>query len=285
MRKRMLPGLALVLLVLLSSCNPFTTNLYSGIDKFKNPDLTDASALLDASDEPQFYENLKNDPAAKQQVLETLQEVLDDPNADDQTKQEAALMMTDVHLKTSDTEETMSNLNSVVSDAVSGEDVFAGSGEDDGPEVFFRSLFGEPPAGVPFTEYKAQVVIQLNAFLSAAVPLQQYGETLEVTGTSPPGTNDGDNATKALMAGMTRTLVYYIDSSKQVDDLAAYLATPSNPDGSAPARQFDYKNEMPDYNGPEDMLKDPADPDNPSKDGLVEVVTFGGIDLDMFGGE
>ncbi|MBF9015691.1 hypothetical protein [Oceanispirochaeta sp. M2] len=283
MNKRMLPGLVLVLLIVLSGCNTFTTNLYSGIDNFKNPDLTNADDLLDAADEPQFYENLKNDPAAKAQVLETLQSVLDDPDASDEKKQEAALMMTDVHLKTTNTEDTMSNLNSLVGDAVSGEDVFEGSG--DGPETFFRAIFGEPPAAISFADYKAAVTIQLNGFLAAAEPLQHYGETLEVTGTSPPGTNDGDNATKALMAGMTRTLVYYIDASTEaarVDILASYLATPKNPDGSIPYTITYREGEggIPDFNGPSDMLVDPADPTNPDKDGLVEVVAFGGLDLD-----
>ena len=281
MSKKLMPGMILVLLVVLSGCNPFTTNLYSGIDNFKNPDLSSADDVLDASDEPQFYENLKDDPAAKQQVLDTLQDVLDDPDADSEQQQEAALMIADVHLKTSDTSDTMSNLNSLVGDAVSGEEVFNSDG--DGPEVFFRAIFGEPPAGVPKATYKAGVIIQLNAFLSAAEPLQYYGETLEVTGASPPGTNDGDNATKALMAGMTRTLVYYINAgttAAKVDILAEYLATPKNADGTVPY-SIDYGVDgIPDYDGPSDMLADPADPSNPDKDGLKEVVAFGGLDLD-----
>jgi len=274
--------LPLLLLFLLSGCNPFTTNLYSSFDKFKNPDLTDADALLDAADEPQFYENLKNDPEAKAQVLATLSEVYNDPAEDPDKKQEAALMAANVYLKTSDTEEVMSNLNSLVGDAVSGEDVFGGSSDTDGPEVFFRAIFGEPPADVPTATYKAQVLIQLSAFRDSAEPLQIYGENLEVTHASPPGTNDGDNATKALMAGMTRTLLYYIDkptAAEKMDVLATYLSTKKDSDGNVPYT-ISYKAEMPDYDGPNDMLRDPADPTNLAKDGLITVVEFGGLDLD-----
>jgi len=274
----MLPGLILVLLVLLSGCNPFTTNLYSGIDKFKNPDLTDADALLDAADEPQFYENLKDDPAAKQQVLDTLQDVLDDPDATEETKQEAALMMTDVHLKTSETQETMSNLNTVVSDAVDGNVTFDAA--DGGPEVFFRTLFGEPPATsvMSFTEYKALVTLQLNGFLGAVESLEAYGEGIQA-GYPIPDVNHGDNATKALMSGMTRTLVYYISASSQaakVDLLATYLATPKNGD-TLPARGFEYDIDMDaQFTTASDMLIDPVT----GEDGLIAVVELGGIDLD-----
>jgi hypothetical protein len=280
-RKSLYPGLFLALLFVLSSCNPFTTNIYSGLDKFKNPDLTDANALLDSSDEPQFYENLKDDPEAKALVLKTLAEVYNDPTAPDEKQQEAALMAADVYLKTSDTEDVMSNLNSLVGDAVSGEDVFSGDTGDDGPEVFFRAIFGEPPVGVPQATYKATVVIQLAAFRESAEPLQIYGEKLEETGVSPPGTIDGDNATKALMAGMTRTLMHYIDAgtpAAKLDILATYLSTPKDVDGNVPG--ISYVSGMPDYDGPNDMLVDPADPGNTDKDGLQTVVSFGGLDLD-----
>jgi hypothetical protein len=282
--KRSLTGLILVLLFILGSCNPFTTNLYSSFDVFENPDLTDANAVLEASDEPQFYENLANDPEAKAQVLETLAEVYNDPDASDEKQQEAALMSADVYLKTSDTQAVMSNLNSLVSDAVSGEDVFSGESESDGPEVFYRSIFGEPPTDVAKASYKAAVIIRLTAFRDSAVPLQVYGEKLEETNSSPPDTNDGDNATKALMAGMTRTLLYYIDESTaedKLDILAEYLSTPEDSDGNVlPA--ITYVGGMPEYDGPNDMLLDPDDPTNPAKDGLQTVVSFGGLDLDSF---
>lgn len=279
MTKKMLPVMILALLMVLSSCNPFTTNLYSSFDKFKNPDLSDANELLDAADEPQFYENLKDDPDAKAQVLDTLQDVLDDSSASDEKKQEAALMMMDVHLKTSDTEEVLVNLNSVVVDAMSGEVEMDGA---DGPETIFRTIFGEPPS--PYSSaYKALVVIQLSAFLEAAEPLEEYGEILQVTGSSPPGTNDGDNATKALMAGMTRTLVYYIDAgttAAKIAILAEYLATPKAADGSVPytITYDDPGSALDAIEGPADMLVDPA---NPTEDGLVTVVELA-IDLDSF---
>jgi hypothetical protein len=279
MTKRMLPGLILALLVVLSSCNPFTTNLYSSFDKFKNPDLSDANELLDASDEPQFYENLKDDPDAKAQVLDTLQDVLDDADASDTKKQEAALMMMDVHLKTSETEETLTSMNSLIVDAMSGEVDLESAGS--GPEAIFRTIFGEPPSPYSST-YKALVVMQLTAFNEAAAPLEAYGDIIQVTGQSPPGTNDGDNATKALMAGMTRTLVHYIDAgtkAAKINILAEYLSTPKDPDGTVPytITYDDPLNALDAIEGPSDMLLNP----DTGGDGLVTVVELA-IDLDSF---
>jgi hypothetical protein len=273
MSKRFGMAFSLILLFLLSSCNPFTTNLYSSFDKFQNPDLTDVDEILAASDEPQFYENLANDPDAKAQVLATLSDVYNDPDASEEKRQDAAIMAADVYLKTSDTEEVMSNLNSLVGDAVSGEDVFSGSGDSDGPEVFFRSLFGEPPEDIPFATYKATVVMRLDAFKDSAAPLEAYGETRESGAPIPIGLNTGDTATKALMAGITRTIIYYLGGSDPVDDLATYLATPKV-DGDLPDG-LDYASTPPDYDGPSDMLVNPLT----GSTGLVTVVNDG-LDLD-----
>jgi len=276
MSKKVLQGLLLSLLFILTSCNPFTTNLYSGIDKFKNPDLSDADALLSVSDEPQFYENLKDDPEAKAQVLETLQELLDDPDASEEKKQEAALMITDVYLKTTETDEIMSNLNTVVGDAVDGEVDFDSG--DGGPEVFFRTLFGEPPSPKS-ASYKELVIMQLGGFLGAVEALEAYGENLQAGYPVPKDVNHGDNATKALMSGMTRSLVYYIDATPQsarINLLADYLATPKV-NGVLPARGFEYTIDMDaEFDSPSDLLIDPVT----GEDGLQTVVELGGIDLD-----
>ena len=279
MKKRIFPGLLTVLILLvLTGCNPFTTNLYSGIDKYKQPDLNDVDALLDDMDEPQFYENLNEEE--KQQVLDTLEEVYSDPTAPTEKQQEAALMAVDVHLKTSDTEETMTNFNSLVGDAVEGEDI----PDVSAPEELFRELFGEPPAGMTEAQrvtYRDEVVKpQLVAFYSVCDPLEAYGQTLKAGIPAPPETNAGDTATKALMGGMTRTMLYYIDDPAPIDVLSDYLSRPAAEVTPSPVV---YKPEMPDFDGPSDMLVDPADS---SRDGLKYVVEDGLGDIDeLFGGD
>jgi len=276
MSKRVFQGFLLILLFMMAGCNPFTTNLYSGIDQYKNPSLTDANALLDASDEPQFYESLKNDPDAKAQVLQTLADVYNDPAADHEKQQEAALMAASVHLKTSDTEEVMSNLNSLVGDAVSGEEVYKGDTSGDGPEVFFRTVFGEPPASsvMSFSDYKALVKIRLTAFKEAAKPLEVYGETRDAGVPIPSTLNKGDTATKALMAGMTRTIIYYLGGTDPIDTLADYLATPKDSSGNLPPG-LTYATEPGSFDGPTDMLVNPVT----GSKGLVTVVNDG-LDID-----
>ncbi len=273
MKRNFLPVMIPVLLMVLSGCNPFTTNVFSSFDKYDMPSLTDADELISAMYDDQFYENLSD--SEKETVLETLEDVYSDSSEDVEERQNAAVMAADVHLKTSDTEEVMESLNSLVADAANGEEVYS---EEDGdqPEVFFRTLFGEPPSGVSKSAYKAEVLIKLNAFYEAAAPLEAYGETLEAGASAPPGVNEGDTATKALMAGNTRAIIYYQDPAvpDPMDALADYLATPRDSDGNLPAG-LTYVGTMPDFDEPTDIL---VNPDSGST-GLKTVVNAG-LDID-----
>ncbi len=266
MKKKLVLGL--VLLVLLVSCNPFTTNIFSGIDKMKMPDPTNVNDLLSVSSEPQFYENLASDSAEKEIVIQTLNTVANDTSADPEVRQEAALMLADVYLKTTTgTDETLSNLNSVVGDAIEGN---LDSYDLNNPETLLRMLFGEPPGGVYSATYKAALVLQLNAFLGAADSLQSYGELLEAGYPVPPDTNSGDTATKALMAGIVRTIVYYENSANSIDSLAEYLATPKD---SAAALSY---TGLPAFSNPSEVLVDPVT----SSTGLNSVIEASGLVID-----
>jgi hypothetical protein len=278
MKKGFLPVLIPAVLMILSGCNPFTTNVFSSFDKYEMPSLTDADDLIGARNDDDFYDNRKDNPEDKATVLETLADVYMDSSEDVEDQQYAAVMAADVHLKTSDTEEVMESLNSLVADAASGEEVY---NEDDGdqPEVFFRTLFGEPPSGVSTSTYKAQVLIQLDAFYEAATPLEVYGETREAGAPIPPDINAGDTATKALMAGNTRAIIFYQDSATPMDDLAEYLATPKDASGNLPPG-LNYVGTMPDFDQPTDILINP-DPASPryGSTGLKTVVNDG-LDID-----
>ncbi len=211
MKKKLVLGQSLLLLVLLVSCNPFSMNIFSGIDNMEMPDLTSTSDLLSVADEPQFYENLSNDPDAKAQVISTLEDAMYN-STDTTTQQEAALMLADVHLKTSGSDETLSNLNSVIGDALDGEEVF----DPDNPETLLDAIFDDSLS-------QAEIAEQLQAFYDAATALETYGNTLE-DNDPPNDTNSGDAATKALISGAAK---FIIDSGNTVDDVAAYVATGS----------------------------------------------------------
>ncbi len=218
----------LLVILFMAGCNPFTTNIYSGFDKYKMPDLGDVDDVLSAAHDASFYENLEDDEDAKAEVLETLEDTYNDPDVDDETRQEAALMAVDVHLKTSNTEDTMTNFNDLISDAANGEEVYD---EDDGPEILFKSLFGDPPypEGTPVTDskrvdYTANVRVQLQAFLYSVEPLEAYGAILKSGAPAPPDTNRGDTSTKALMSGLVRFICYSLDSDNDNSGSGEYVA-------------------------------------------------------------
>ena len=250
MKTRAMGGiLAGVLLFVLSGCNPFTTNIFSSIDPYQMPDLGDAGEILDAANDPDFYENLSEDETAKQEVLDTLQDVLDDPNADDETKQEVALVMADVFLKTADTDETLDNFNDLISEAANDSSAMEEK-VSGGPDILFKSLFGDPPYGADTAitdparvAYTELVSTQLEAFLLCIPSLEIYGNYYN-QGIVPIDSNAGDTATKALMAGLTRYLCYMLDSDNDnstasadgyvsgieagdIITLAAFLADPA----------------------------------------------------------
>ncbi len=284
MKKTFIGGIsAVLLLMLLTGCNPFTTNIYASFDTYKMPDLGDVDEVLDAADDPDFYENLADDPEAKQEVLDTLEETYNDPDEDEETRQEAALMAADVYLKTADTDETLDNFNDLISDAANGEDVFDSEGGD-GPDILFKSLFGDPPyaAGTPATDpayvaYRALVEVQLDAFLKAIPALEVYGNNVNSGIPVPPDSNAGDTATKALMAGLTRYLTYMLDAdgdnssasdagyvsgieAGDVDLLADFLADPEP--GATLDGQYNRELSVPDgVDEIEFFLTDPVDDD------------------------
>lgn len=295
MAKKILPISVLVLvLLLLTGCNPFLTNIYSGIDKYKMPDLGDVDDLLDASDDDAFYDKLEDDPEAKEEVLETLEETYTDDSVDDETRQEAALMAADVHLKTSNTEDVMDNFNDLVSDAASMDDSeFKDSYNMDTPEGLFKSLFGDPPyeSGTAVNDpdrvaYYNIVWVQLEAFILAVEPLESYGLLLKAGAPTPPDVNAGDTATKALMAGLTRFITYSLDvdgdsstessyisgiEKEDIDKMAYYLADPDD----VPLvynRQPENSSDEEDVNF---YLRDPVDPAGEDSDGLYHAVNAG----------
>ena len=139
MRKGLFQGLTLVFVLLfLTGCNPFTTNIFSGIDEYVMPDLGDVDELLGSADDPAFYDNLKDDSSKKDKVLSTLTDSYTDTSVDDETRMESALMAADVHLKTSGTEDTMDNFNQLISDAASMETAeFESTYSMDGAEGVF----------------------------------------------------------------------------------------------------------------------------------------------------
>lgn len=295
MAKKILHVSILVLgLFLLSSCNPFLTNIYSSIDKYKMPDLGNVDDLLDSVNDDAFYDNLEDDPDAKAEVLETLKDSYTDESEDDETRQEAAVMAADVYLKTSNTEDVLDNFNDLVSDAASMDDgEFEAAYNMDTPEGLFKSLFGNPPyeSGTTVDDpdrvaYYNLVWAQLEAFILAVEPLESYGLLLKAGAPTPPDVNTGDTATKALMAGLTRFITFSLDSdsdgssdtdyvsgieAEDINKMAYYLADPDDV-------PLVYNRQPVNGTDEEDVnfyLRDPVDPAGEDSDGLYYAVNAG----------
>ncbi|OQY35440.1 MAG: hypothetical protein B6241_00620 [Spirochaetaceae bacterium 4572_59] len=287
-------SILLLILFSLAGCNPFLTNIYSGIDKYKMPDLGDVDDIIDSSKDDAFYDKLEDDPAAKAEVLETLKDAYQDESADDETRQEAALMAADVHLKTSNTEDVMDNFNDLVGDATTMDnDDFEEAYNMDTPEGLFKSLFGDPPyeSGTPADDparvaYHDIVWVQLEAFILAVEPLESYGLLIKAGAPKPPDVNAGDTATKALMAGLTRFITYSLDvdndsssdtdyvsgiEAEDINKMAYYLADPDDV-------PLVYNRQPENTSDEEDVnfyLRDPVDPTGVDSDGLYYAVNDG----------
>ncbi len=262
-------GLALALFILLGSCNPFEMNLYSSFDKMDMPNFNDGDALLDSSSQKQLYKHLKENPSDKNAALKALGKLYGaNSTADTKTQQKAAIMATDVMLKTSGADEVLENLNNVANDAINGKEIYD---PDKGPEDFVKTLFGEKPSNMSQTAYKEKIKEQLKAFNDAAGPLNSYGNNLKNGEPISEDTNVGDLAIKAVMAGVTNTIIENMKDTNEEGDslsddeklekLAEYLAAPEESQ-----MEIDYKEDYKQPDKPSDILKDGGNA------GLLKVV-------------
>lgn len=276
---KILYSIASVLIIgVLASCsgNPFMNNIFSRLDEYELPDsFSSADDILDEAGDDGFLEALAADPELTEQVITLLEESLpDDPADAGPEDQEAALLLADVHIVTSDADETVNSVNTLAQDP--------DSVSFDSPEEAITDLYVVDESLSP-AEQEASAEAQVVAFLAAADALEFYGDTL-IAGQEPsPESNTGETAATAMMAGMT---TYMIENMQHPngDDMTDQEAIDALVDVIV------YGSEMPQMAEPTDENGNPL-PEDASTDeemeamlgpGLSEVVGEG-FDLSSFG--
>jgi hypothetical protein len=281
---KIIPGILVSLFIfVMNSCdgNPFMTNLFSSFDYYELPssfssagDLLDApkDELLDAlgdSIDQDFIDN----------VISLLEEAITTPASEATSEdQEAALLLADVYLVTTDADDTVNNVNDLLLDAVSDPD----SLNFDNPEDIITDLFALDESLTP-GQQEDIVEAQLLAFLGAADALGYYGETMiEGLGTNPD-VNTGDTAATAMIAGMTS---YFIENAVVDSSVDPVVPLTQEQAIAAIRDSIVYGTDMPDM-APNPTVDDALTTEDMLNamlgDGLAEVVGDG-FDLGAFDG-
>jgi hypothetical protein len=195
--KAALRGWALAMIaVLVTGCaNIYESNLFENFDgppsaaELANGSVED---IADAAESPQFFDELRNDPAAKEVIQDRLQEIYNDPASTEAEKKTAAIISGDVEMETTQGGEIVNN----VADLLLGES----GGEFSDPGTFIRSTFPESVRNDPVL-LKAQI----ESFRTAAEAYYVYGTGLTEENV-PEGANKGEIAQRATVAILMDTL-------------------------------------------------------------------------------
>jgi len=282
MKKLMMVISIALIILLINSCNgnPFMVNLFSGIDNYDLPDSFESAEDILNVPADDLLEALSDDDVDQgfiDDVVALLEGELDTPpaaaTADDQ---EAALLLADVHLATTDADDTINNVNDLLVDAISDPETL----DFDSPEGIMTDLFALDET-LTDEQNESIVEAQLMAFLGAADALEYYGDTMLAGQDPSPEANAGETAATAMIAGMTSYLI-----GNAVVDSTANPVVPMTEEQAiaAIAASIVTGSDMP------DMASDP-DVDNAETtedmfnamlgNGLTEVVSDG-FDLSAF---
>ncbi|MFP4535676.1 MAG: hypothetical protein ACLFNP_08135 [Spirochaetaceae bacterium] len=215
LRKAVMP---LVVLLLAGCANIYDANLFENFDGPPSAsELANGSAedIADAAESPQFFEELEDDPEAKEALQDRLQEIYNDPNASDSDRRTAAVVSGDIEMETTEGGEIVNNVVDVVLDE-------EGGGEFSDPGTFIRNTFPESVRNDP-----EELEAQIESFRTAAEAYYAYGEGLTEDGV-PDGANSGEIAQRATVAILMDTLAEQAGGTDelvadiQADDYSSY---------------------------------------------------------------
>ncbi|NOY09927.1 MAG: hypothetical protein GXP33_13920 [Spirochaetes bacterium] len=187
---------AAVLTVSLLGCTQmFDFNLFAGMDKASVPKVSDLTAmgtdkaltyLEDEAGSDAFFDALNDDSAGKSDLEGFLQDTWTDPDASDDQSQRAALLYSDIELKTTGADEIINNLVNVLDTSGTG-----GMDSYTSFDDFWNAVApGNSDPGTIFDGLN-------NAYTGYDV----LGGLLPDTGGSgPEGTNMGEAAQNAVVA-------------------------------------------------------------------------------------
>lgn len=207
-----------VFTVLMAGCaNIYESNLFENFDgppsaaELANGSLED---IADAAESPKFFEELRDDPDAKEAIQNRLQEIYNDPASSDADRKTAAIISGDVEMETTQGAEIVNNVVDVLLDE--------SGGEFSDPGTFIRNTFPESVRNDPVL-LKAQI----ESFRTAAAAYDVYGTGLTAE-TEPEGANSGEIAQRATVAILMDTLATQAGSTDalaadiQADDYSGY---------------------------------------------------------------
>lgn len=211
LRSVLLVGIALAL----TGCsNIYESNIFAGFDgPPAAADLTDSSAkdIAEAADSPQFIDELKDDPDAREEIQERLREIYNDPDASEEERKTAAALSATIEIETSDGAAVVNNVVDVFLDEES-------EGDFSDPGSLVKAVFPESVRSDP--EALAE---QIESFNRAAEAYEAYGTDL-TDENQPEGTNSGEVAQRAAVA------ILIADLSRQAGGSEALAADISNDD-------------------------------------------------------
>lgn len=208
--KAALRGWALALLaVLFAGCaNIYESNLFENFDGPPNAaELANGSLedIAEAAQSPKFFDELRDDPAAKEAIQNRLQEIYNDPAATDAEKRSAAIISGDVEMETTQGREIVNNVVDVILDE--------SGGDFSDPATFVRNTFPESVRNDPVL-LKAQI----ESFQTAAQAYYAYGTGLTEENV-PDGANSGEIAQRATVAILMDELASQTSTDQLLTDI------------------------------------------------------------------
>ncbi|MFP4330990.1 MAG: hypothetical protein ACOC28_06245 [Alkalispirochaetaceae bacterium] len=186
--------IVVLLSALLGCANIYEANLFADFDGPPSAsELANASIdeIAEAAESPQFFDELANDPEAKETIQNRLQEIYNDTNASDEDRRSAAILSGDVEMETTAGGEVVNNVVDVL---------LSGDGDFSDPATLVESIFPESIRNDPTALRE-----QLESFQTASEAYQVYGDDLDSEGV-PEGANSGEIAQRATVAILINTL-------------------------------------------------------------------------------
>ena len=221
-----LGAVAFVAVAFLSGCDIMFTNVFEKLAPLKVPSASELSTLSTdeiqrLAEDPDFFDQLADDPAKQAAVLDNLDDKFSDGTADTPEEQKAAALYAEIQLKTSGADDVIARLIGVLT----GGDGFDQLDTD--PSVLLADLFEE---SLPTPE---EIQAMVTALHNSWAAYNAIGAGLG-TSSLDESLNAGDIAMSAALAaaleGIERNNVQlsseelsnYIYDSIQGNDLAGY---------------------------------------------------------------
>lgn len=216
---------------LLFGCDMLTTNIFSIFDRPRIPSIEDIAAMEDTElidtveelvESDSFYQDIEQEIAdtgtseTRTAIVDNLNEVIADPDADTADKQDAAVLVAEIELNTTAAGQVVDNFVGVAAGLIDG------TIDTTNTDTFAQDIIEDVFAGTDITD-ETSFDEALAGLLAAADAYTYYGESLDDTGevVAPEGDNIGAIAQDAVVALLLDDVL--ANSTLTGDDLKAYV--------------------------------------------------------------